>query len=563
MHRNYQSPIIRQFRDQQVRFAPRQQRLVQAHRAEQWLRQLDESRNYTYGELCYRLTGFRPQQAPGAPIPGKELKHDLLLLIEDLTESSRIPFQEAGEPVWTVEELSRRFRVSTKTINRWRQEGLVSRRFLDKGRSRVGFLDSSVEAFMKAHPERIERGARFTHLSRAEKDQIIRHARQMAARGHTRSDVARTLARRLGRSVEAIRYTLKHFDQEHPTMAIFPHKAGPLTEEDKRKIYQEYRLGTSVEALAKRYGRTRTTIYRVINEFRARRVLELPLEYVPSPEFQRPDADKVILAPLPESQQKPAKLRRPSGLPPYLASLYEIPLLTAEQERHLFRKYNYLKYKAAKLRQQLLTDGKLDAAKIRTRLLNQIERLYEEAVATKNEIIQRNLRLVVSIAKRHMGSGSEFFELVSDGNMSLIRAVEKFDYTRGNKFSTYASWAIMKNFARSIPEQHKHRDRFRTSQDEMFAATADQRSNPFQLEAAQALRQQQVQKMLRHLDPREQQIIRQRFGLAEGTEPKTLKEVGQELGVTKERVRQLEARALSKLRKAAEEEHLELLELEE
>ncbi len=563
MHENYRSAAIRQFRDQQVRFAPRQQRLVQADRAEEWLRQLDENRDYTYGELCYRLTRFRPQQAPGVPISGKDLKHDLLLLIEDLTESSRVRQQEAGERVWTVEDLSRRFHVSTKTINRWRQEGLVSRRFVVNGRTRVGFLDSSVEAFMKAHPERIQRGARFTHLSREEKDEIIRNARQMAALGRSRSDVARTLARRLGRSVEAIRYTLKHFEQEHPTMAIFPNKAGPLTEEDKRKIYQEYRLGTSVDALAKRYGRTRTTIYRVINEFRARRVLELPLDYVPSPEFERPDADRVILAPMPESDQKPPRQRRPSGLPPYLASLYEIPLLTAEQERHLFRKYNYLKYKAAKLREQLLTDGKLDPSKVRTRLLNQIERLYEEAVAVKNEIIQRNLRLVVSIAKRHMGSGSEFFELVSDGNMSLIRAVEKFDYTRGNKFSTYASWAIMKNFARSIPEQHKHRDRFRTSQDEMFAATADQRSNPFQLEAAQAVREEQVRKMLQYLDPREQQIIQQRFGLARGSEPKTLKEVGEELGVTKERVRQLEARALSKLRKAAEEQHVELLELEE
>jgi RNA polymerase sigma factor (sigma-70 family) len=74
------------------------------------------------------------------------------------------------------------------------------------------------------------------------------------------------------------------------------------------------------------------------------------------------------------------------------------------------------------------------------------------------------LRLVVSIAKRHVGPVENFFELVSDGNMSLIRAVEKFDYARGNKFSTYASWAIMKNFARTIPDEHRHRDRFRTSQ---------------------------------------------------------------------------------------------------
>ena len=84
--------------------------------------------------------------------------------------------------------------------------------------------------------------------------------------------------------------------------------------------------------------------------------------------------------------------------------------------------------------------------------------MLEEALAVKNQIIRANLRLVVSIAKKHVGRSDNFFELVSDGNMSLIRAVEKFDYARGNKFSTYASWAIMKNFIRSIPiENHRPR----------------------------------------------------------------------------------------------------------
>ena len=126
---------------------------------------------------------------------------------------------------------------------------------------------------------------------------------------------------------------------------------------------------------------------------------------------------------------------------------------------------NYLKYKAAKLREQARCRPGPSAA-----LMDQIEELYEEAVATKNQIIRANLRLVVSIAKRHVGPAENFFELVSDGNMSLMRAVEKFDYARGYKFSTYASWAIMKNFARTIPDEHRHQDRFRTSHAEMFSS---------------------------------------------------------------------------------------------
>jgi RNA polymerase primary sigma factor/RNA polymerase sigma factor len=190
--------------------------------------------------------------------------------------------------------------------------------------------------------------------------------------------------------------------------------------------------------------------------------------------------------------------------------------------------------------------------------MDEIERLYEEAVKTKNQIVQANLRLVVSIAKRHVSASEDFFSLVSDGNMSLIRAVEKFDYARGNKFSTYASWAIMKNFARSIPDEFRHRDRFRTSLEEMFQSQEDARADEFEQESAQRTREQQIHRILSRLDEREQRIIISRFGLDHNEEPMTLKEVGADLGVTKERVRQIEARALNKLRLAAQEERLDL-----
>ena len=229
-----------------------------------------------------------------------------------------------------------------------------------------------------------------------------------------------------------------------------------------------------------------------------------------------------------------------------------MPLLTRKQEVHLFRKMNYLKYKAGRLR------AKLDPARPKRALMDRIDHLYDEAVATKNQIIRANLRLVVSIAKRHVGPTQNFFELVSDGNMSLMRAVEKFDYARGNKFSTYASWAIMKNFARTIPDEHRHHDRFRTSPAELFTTTEDDRADPIEEETAQTQREAQVERILERLDEREQRIIIRRFGLRRGQEPLTLKQVGAELGVTKERVRQIEARALSKLRKAAEDEKIEM-----
>jgi RNA polymerase primary sigma factor/RNA polymerase sigma factor len=157
--------------------------------------------------------------------------------------------------------------------------------------------------------------------------------------------------------------------------------------------------------------------------------------------------------------------------------------------------------------------------------------------------------------------GDGFFDLVSDGNMSLIRAVEKFDYARGNKFSTYASWAIMKNYARTIPDEHKRRDRFRATDTDFLQTAADRREDEYQQRLAASDRMQQVGRFLDRLDSREQTIIIRRYGLDHEREPQTLKEVGSALGVTKERVRQIEAKALEKLREAATAEAM-LPELE-
>jgi RNA polymerase primary sigma factor/RNA polymerase sigma factor len=553
MNSGYSSALIKQLRDQQVRVASRDKKLEHVNRAEKLLTEIDQGRSYPYEFLCYRITEYRPETAAGVTLTGDEVAHDLRLFVEDVSDSADVRAEDAGEPVHTVEDLSKMFNVSTKTISRWREQGLVSRRFLFDGkRKRVGFLRSSVERFVSRNTERVRRGERFSQLTDEERQDMVERARRLVRAGGCPSEVARRIARHMSRSVETVRYTLKQFDKQHPDQAVFPEQTGALTDDIKKLIYQQSRRGESVESLARRFCRTRTTIYRIQNEMRARRILELPLDYMHHESFERTGIEKEILVPTPAADAPAKKARGPSGLPPYLAALYEVPLLTREQEYHLFRKFNYLKYKAAKLR------DKLDPSRARTSLMNEIERLYDEAVKIKNEIVQANLRLVVSIAKRHVTGTEDFFSLVSDGNMSLIRAAEKFDFSRGNKFSTYASWAIMKNYARTIPDEFKRRDRFRTSQDELFTTKQDIRSDEVGQESAQRQRETQIEKILARLDERERKIIVSRFGLDHHREPLTLKEVGQEMGVTKERIRQLEARALDKARQAAAEEHIEL-----
>ena len=551
MHTDYLIPMLRQLREQQVRFAPHNKKVEQICRAERLLDELETKRTYTYEYLCYRITDYRPDSPTPICISGSDAYHDLRLFVEDVSEAAQLRAESAGEPVLTVDELSRLFNVSTKTVARWRQHGLISRRFLFDGRKRIGFLQSSIDRFVHKNKDRVKRGERFSQLTPSERSQIIDRARRLARAGGCPSEVSRRIAKHMNRSVETIRYTLKHFDREHPNFAVFPNHTGPLTDAAKLKIYQQYRRGTSVEVLAKSHCRTNTSIYRVINEMRACSIIELPMDYMYNPCFAVPDMEKQILAPMPESEKPARKLRSPAGLPSYLTSLYEVPLLSREQEQHLFRRFNYLKYAANRWREQL------DSSRPKSSLMDKIEQLYDQAVDTKNQIIQSNLRLVVSIAKRHVTSTEEFFELVSDGNMSLIRAAEKFDYSRGNKFSTYASWAIMKNYARTIPDAFKHRDRFRTSHEEMFATTVENRGDKYEQESAQQHRESQVDRILSRLDEREQKIIIKRFGLDYSQEPQTLKEVGAKMGVTKERIRQIESRALNKLRVVVHEEKIE------
>ncbi len=547
----YRSPALRQL----VRFAPKERRQQQLDRAETLLTEIDPVKRYPYDYLCFRITGYRPDSDSDLVLVGEDVRHDLKLLLDDFARVLLIPAEQVEEPVLSVEDVSRRLNVSTRTVSRWRRQGLVARRFLLEGRPKLGFLESSVVRFVAEHRDQVERGSRFRHLTEPEREEIIRRARRMAqfgGRGRL-AEIARRIGKKMERSTETIRTTLKAYDREHPDRAIFSASAGPLNEEAKTKIHRLFRLGVPVETLAAQFGKTRSSIYRIINEIRALRLLETKLECIPNASYDDPSCEPEILGPMPEVRDTRAarKTRVPKGLPPYLASLYEVPLLNREQEYHLFRKMNYLKYHALKIRE------KLDPTRARTAELDQIERLQEEALGVKNQIIRSNLRLVVSIAKRHVNPSNNFFELVSDGNMSLIRAVEKFDFSRGNKFSTYASWAIMKNYARSIPEENFRRDRFVTGHDEMFEAAPDTRADEHEYESTLKRMQETVKGMLGRLDERERKIIISRFGLG-GANEQTLEQLGRELGITKERVRQIESRAQTKLRRIASEEKLEL-----
>jgi len=300
----------------------------------------------------------------------------------------------------------------------------------------------------------------------------------------------------------------------------------------------------------------------------------------------------------------------------YLREIGQVDLLTTDDERRL----------AQLIEEGLIAAGKIDEAAEAGKPIDGVEgRMLTRAVnrgeRAKSELTQANLRLVVSIAKRYSGRGMQLLDLIQEGNLGLMRAVDKFDYTKGFKFSTYATWWIRQAITRSIADQARtiripvhmveHMNRVTRAKRSMHQElerepTIEEISVRVQLEpdrvrellrysqdplsldspvgeedesnlgdfiqddsvvspadaAAKVMLSDAVGEVLGELSEREQDIVRLRFGL-DGGQAKTLEEVGKEFGVTRERIRQIEAKTLAKLRHPQRSQRLrEFLEVE-
>jgi RNA polymerase primary sigma factor len=493
--------------------------------AEDFLHIIRPELDYPYDLLVYRLTGYRPRGHNLQPLRGDSLRHDLQTLMLDLCDSFDLPADAYPEAAYDLPGLAAHLGVSTKTVQRWRGLGLVARVLvLEVGKKRIAFLERSVGAFIASHDQAVARSVRFSLLDEAERQEILRRARRLAQRTTCRLNrISRHLSLRVGRSAETIRYTIRNHDRQNPQAAIFPRHFGRMDDPARQELYRLYRGGASIGELMRQCGRTRGSIYRILNEMRALRLRQVEIDFMYNPEFELAAAGEC---------QTPECNARPEGA--------DGELLDAPTEHALFRRYNLLKFQADRLCKSLTP------ARARAAELDRIERLLGEAQGIKNRIVRANVRLVTSIAKRHARVGHDLPELVSDGNVVLMKAVEKFDYSRGNRFSTYASWAVMKSFARS-----SHVDYLldRPSGDEETLSWLAQlpRRRTIHANAAGELRDS-IQTVMARLDQRERAVIAGHFGLDESAAPMTLEAISRQMGLSKERVRQIERKAMEKLR---------------
>lgn len=285
----------------------------------------------------------------------------------------------------------------------------------------------------------------------------------------------------------------------------------------------------------------------VLLKRRVEELLRTEIDFIMNPSFHAVDAEwerDVLAAPVGLAD---ASAPMPRDLPGHLARLCEARVLSAEEERELFRRMNYLKFRANALR------GQLDPARPDRKLVERAERSSAAAMAIRDHLVKANMRLAISVVKKFVTPRNSFDDMLSDGAYSLMQAVDKFDYDRGFRFSTYAYRAIARNAYRSITKRQKESLRFAGDQEE--AATdklADEREGVMDVNTWERLRDL-LSRMMHRLDRREQMIVRCRFALGAHRKVKTFQAIAEKLGVSKERVRQLEQRAMCKLRNMAAE----------
>src|SRR4051794_1031565 len=159
----------------QMTFTPQDTRLSQIAAAEGLLHEIDPAKAYPYEFVVFRITGFRPKtRSDNGLLTGLALQHDLGLLIEQVSDELDIQATTLAEPVLAIDDVTEKFNVTSKTIQRWRRRGLPARRFVfGDGKRRVGFLLSSVERFVAAHQDQVSRGTNFSQVSAEEREQIL------------------------------------------------------------------------------------------------------------------------------------------------------------------------------------------------------------------------------------------------------------------------------------------------------------------------------------------------------------------------------------------------------
>lgn len=292
-----------------------------------------------------------------------------------------------------------------------------------------------------------------------------------------------------------------------------------------------------------------------VNATLATRALALSakeIDFIPNSSFQMLELEQITPSLWDVLENTPDSV--PNEMPAHLRRLCETALLSAEYETVLFRQMNYLKFLAAGLRERL------DVNHPEHSLILTIEQLLSGARAIRDRLIQANMRLAMSIVKKFVTPTVSFDEMLSEGTVTLMQAVELFDFDRGFRFSTYAYRSISRTAYRFVASAREEEAKLTRDAEEWAFEQSEELASSMPENFWEGLRQL-TSTMLQRLDRRERFIIRSRYALGSHRRVRSFQDLADRLGVSKERVRQIEARAVGKLQGMAKKLDLDEIRL--
>lgn len=331
-----------------------------------------------------------------------------------------------------------------------------------------------------------------------------------------------------------------------------------LTPDEMREMYREFKRGRTIQELMTRFGKSERTVYRIVREEELSDVKTRDIRYIYNPSFEEPSQEMLTRIRPRKRGKSDTRPEPPRDAHPYIASLYRMELLPANEQTFLLRGMNYRYYEAAKMRDRIKADESSSGE------YGRVAKLIRDADRIKNMLIESNLRLVVNLAKGRNGN-EDFFATVSTGNMALIRAVEKCDYAKGFCFSTYAYRSIQNAFLKDAEQEMRHQSRYKRliqqceGDERVHAGEVSAEDVPSKEEETHARTPPAFDAILGILpkisDPRDREILILSLGIY--GEPQGVPEIASALGYSSVWVRKRRMKALETLAAEARRKHLD------
>ncbi|QDU33675.1 Helix-turn-helix domain of resolvase [Poriferisphaera corsica] len=449
--------------NRQLLYAPAKQRKLQYQRAEKLHDQIVDEQYYPLDFVVYRLTDSRVGHDDEVLLIGEAIKPDLRLMIDAITRSLELDGNEDTKPVVLISDLADRFNVSTKTVMRWRKEGLRWRQVrLTKGKKRqIVFTEKAIENFQKQNKNRIHHAAHFQRHDEQIHMQVIELAKshRLSNPDLSFNRIAVHVSRELDLANETVRQIIRKHDDKAEKNAVFITKDKGIKAKEKQRIMRMHVWGIKTQKIANRYNRSLSTIYRIINEVKYRLISDINIDYLMLNVFDRDDAETVIRRQSIEeivsqlNQGKVTRLDWPS-LPNDLLVFLEQPRISDQIIRSLFVRYNYVKFKANHVRSQI------DANNPRAYELKEFDQYLHEGIQIHSLLMRYFQSYIGSTVKLHLPDYQEaplwlIVRLLLCASACLSDTLRSYNPSRSSRFSTLLKNYLMKEL---IKEQQSLRE---------------------------------------------------------------------------------------------------------